>query len=304
MNLGLIVLSNLIISVMLALTAPTYAGNATSKVSQITSLAEISSDHPNETLFLFDIDDTVFDSFSMLGSKAWRKYIVEAAKKIDPSENWHDIITYALAQKHPLNAVEKITSSYIKDLQNNGYVVCGLTARERKIWYDMHQDGIDILTVNQLSTVNVDFNNGSLENTYPYLSTAPEYYSGIFFANLEPKGNYLLRLFENAPALPQKIIFVDDKLSQVESVDAALTLLGIPHECYFYSATDEKGKAFNPLIANIQLYYFYVSGGQRIISDKEAAILAQIHSNNDAELYLRAALDLAKMQITPQYKKY
>lgn len=55
--------------------------------------------------------------------------------------------------------------------------------------------------------------------------------------------------------LPVKIIFVDDKLSQVESVDTALTKLGIPHQCYVYLATDKKAKAFDPLITNSTLLF-------------------------------------------------
>jgi hypothetical protein len=230
----------------------------------------------------------------MLGSKAWRQYIVEATKKIDTSKNWHDIFSYALAQKHPLKTVETMTSSFVSELQEKGYVVCGFTSRERKLWYDMPKDGVDILTIKQLNSVNVDFNNKSLENVYPYLSWDSEYFNGVFFANIEPKGNYLLHLFANAPQFPEKIIFTDDKLSQVESVANALAKLGIKHECYSYSAIDEKGKSFNPLIANIQLYYFYQSNGNEIISDEKASLIAKENPEKDPEYYLRATLDIVK----------
>jgi hypothetical protein len=114
-----------------------------------------------------------------------------------------------------------------------------------------------IKNAQQLSSIDVNFNNRSVENIYPDLATDSEYFNGIFFANIEPKDNYLLHLFKTNSTLPQKVIFIDDKLSQVESVANALAELVMPHESYFYSATDKKGKNFNPLIANIQLYYFY-----------------------------------------------
>lgn len=267
------------------------------QVFHIESLSQISNDQPAGTLFLVDIDDTMFDSFSMLGSKAWRRYIVDATKKIDPSQNWHDIFSYALAQKHPLKAVEEITSFYVKDLQKKEVVVCGLTSRERKLWYDMPQDGIDVLTTQQLSSVDINFNNGSLENIYPDLAKDSEYFSGTFFANLDFKGDYLLRLLLNSSTLPVKVNFIDDKLSQVESVANALTQLGIPYECYFYSATDKKGKAFNPLIANIQLYYFYESNGEHALSDEEAQLIATSNPEKDANYYLNATLDIARAQL-------
>lgn len=298
----------LIVSAMLAtITFPMVAENKVShviaenrvpKVFHIESLSQISDDQPPKTLFLFDIDDTLFDSFSMLGSKAWRRYIVEATKKIDPSENWHDIFSYALAEKHPLKAVEDITSTFIEDLQSKGFVVCGFTSRERKLWYDMPQEGVDILTVQQLSSVNVNFNNGCLENIYPDLASDPEYFNGVFFANIEPKGNYLLHLFKGSSKFPQKVIFIDDKLSQVESVAHTLVELGIPHESYLYSATEKKGKNFNPLIANIQLYTFYDSNGEKALSDEEAELIAISNPEKDAEYFLTATISIAKAQLS------
>lgn len=269
---------NLLVVIMLVISGSSFA------ISQIESLSQISINQPAKTFFLFDIDDTIFDSPTMLGSKAWRKYIVEAAGR-----NWHDIFSYALAQKYPIKTVEEITSSFVRNLQNKGFVVCALTSRERKLWYDMPQEGIDVLTENQLSSVGVNFNNRSLENIYPQLSEDSEYYNGIFFAHIEPKGNYLYQLLEKSIDRPEKIIFIDDKLSQVESVAAALTKLGLPHECYLYAATDKK--AFRPLVANIQLYYFYESDGQRIISDEEASVIIENNPEKDADYYLNAALN-------------
>ena len=279
-----------------AIVSPITENKIVPQIFHIQSLSQISIDQPRGTLFYFDLDDTTFDFFSMVGSRAWRRYIVEATKKIDSSANWHDIFSYALAQKYPLKAVEEITSPFIKNLQSKGFVVCGLTSRERQKWYDMDQSGIDALTVQQLSTVDVNFNNGSLEKTYPHLAKDSEYFDGVFFANLEPKGNYLLHLFEKSSKRPEKVIFIDDKLSQVESVADALTKLGIPHECYLYSATDEKGKAFNPLIANIQLYYFYESKGEKMLSDEEAELIAKSNPEKNENDYLKATLDIAKAQ--------
>ncbi len=264
-------------------------------IFEIKSLTDVNADQPEKTFFLFDIDDTVFDSLYMVGSSQWRKYIKEATTKIDNSKNWHDIFSYFLAQNHPLQTVETMTSPFIKDLQQKGYVVCGLTARERKIWYDMPQEGVDVMTTKQLNFVGVDFDNKALEAQYPYLSWDSEYYAGTFFADSESKGKYLEKLLGNVPELPSKIVFIDDKMSQVQSVSKALVQLNIEHECYSYSAIEEKGKKFNPLIANIQLYILYESKGKTVISDEQAANLAKEHPDRDAEYYLRASLEIAHL---------
>ena len=242
------------------------------------------------TLFLLDIDDTTFDSVSMLGSKAWRKYIKEAANQIDSSRNWHDIFSYELALKHPLHTVEEMTGTFIVEWQDRGFVVCGFTARERNVWYDTPKEGIDALTVKQLASVGVNFDNQSLENTYPILATAPQYFGGVFFADLESKGEYLLLLLQTTSENPVKIVFVDDKASHVESVDQVLDGLGIPHECYLYTATDAKSKSFIPSIANIQLYYFFKSEGTSFLSDDDAAAIA----DPEVESYLKTIIDMVK----------
>ncbi len=252
-------------------------------IYKIESLDQIAASQPARTVYFFDIDDTLFDLPFMLGSKAWRKYIASATKN-DPTQNWHDIFSLFIARYHHHKTVETHTSQFIQKLQNQGYDVLGLTARERQVWYDTPTNDIDSLTTSQLESVGISFQD---PQTYAFLSSSPEYFKGTFFADTEPKGEYLLKLFKGAPELPEKVIFIDDKLSQVESVASALNQLGINYECYWYVATDKKASQFDPLIANIQLYYFWTSKGQRIISDDEARSIAKEHPDLTAEYYLR-----------------
>lgn len=287
------------LSFLLVLTTPSFAENILSKVSYIDSLAQVSiqqDEHdPRQTIVLLDLDDTLMDcSSSMVGTRAWRRYLSEATKKMNTSENWHDIFSLAIARKYPMQTVEEMTHRFIEELQDQGYVVCGFTARERQYWYDMPMEDSDVLTVQQLHSINIDFNQGRLERTFPRLSLDSEYFKGIFFTNLENKGEYILHLFENNPHLPEKIIFIDDKKSQVKSVASALDKLGILYECYVYTCNEKKQQLFNPLIANIQLYYFYQSHGQWIISDQEAEEIAKRYPEKDADFYFRAALEVAK----------
>lgn len=298
---------------------------------RIDSLSQIYSsclNQPKGTLFFIDVDETTICSRFTLGSKRWREYIAKATQEIDLARishtlssdgltdrsdvprvcekpgartNWHDIFSYALAQKDSIRAVETMTCSFVKDLQKK-YVVCGFTTRERNFWYGMSQEGVDQLTVEQLRSVEVDFDHGSLENTYFDLSIDPHYFKGIFFANTQFKGEYLSNLLQKTSHKIPKIIFIDDKIKQVSSVIKALTDLGIPNECYIYSAAEEK-RPFDPLISNIQLYYFYQSGGQKIISNEEAASIAEDNRKNnfqkDADFYLRATLtDSHKFYLT------
>lgn len=250
----------------------------------INSISEISLDHQLGTIVFFDLDDTLFDSPVMLGSKAWRRYISKVAPK------WHDTLSLFLLRNLQVELVEQKTLEIIESLKLNGSITNGLTARERKIWYTTPVDGIDELTVSQVISLNIDFSIESLNLTYPELKGDPEFYQGIFFCNTDLKGDYLKKIIEAMIEKPIKIVFIDDKLSQVESVAKALKELTIQHECYWYTATDEKALKFDPLIANIQLYYFLISSGTVLISDEEAAIIAKKTPGQNTDFYLKAIL--------------
>ncbi len=129
-----------------------------------------------------------------------------------------------------------------------------------------------------------------LKKRYPGLANDSEYYEGVFFANTDLKGDYLKKIIEISAHIPIKVVFIDDKLSQVESVAKTLKELQIPHECYWYCATESKAAKFNPLVANIQLYYFWISDGKNVLTDEQAESIAKSEPEKDADFYLQAVL--------------
>lgn len=266
------------------------------KIIKIDSFSQIDRDQPKDTIYFIDLSDTLIDSAGMLGSKSWRKYITEATS-YDKTANWHDIFTLFVAKNYPHKTVESTTSQFVKTLQAKGYPVFGLTGRERNVWYNTPETGIDVFTIKQLETIGIKLNSSSLDQSFSYLIKNPSYYEGVFFADVEPKGEYLYNLFKNAPQLPKKVIFIDAKLSQVESASSALSKLGIPHEIYLFTATDSKVGKFSPLLANIQLYYLWTSAGNKVLSDEEAESIAKQFPERDSSYYLQAVLENAKSKL-------
>lgn len=256
---------------------------------RIESLAEVEDAHEPGTLFFFDIDDTLIDSATCLGSKEWRRYIKKTAKD-SKGVNWHDVLSLYLARNYPIALVEEETARFVRDLQNRGFAVFGLTARERQKWYDTHVPGVDVMTVSQLQSVGIQLDG---HPSFSPILDAPEYYQGIFFVDLDFKGDYVKRLFSYGKALPAKVVFFDDKLKHVESVADALKTLGLSGVCYWYAATDKKDREFDPLIANIQLYYFMLSGEERVLSNEEASLLSEDEPDMTAEEYLKKILEMA-----------
>jgi len=249
------------------LTTPLFA-----EVISIDSLNQVNLPATTNTLIFFDIDDTLIDSPTMLGSKMWRKHILEALPH-NALNNWHDRLSLYLAEHYPITTVEASTSLFIKELQQEGYAVYGLTARERNKWYDTPRSGIDQLTVTQLDAVDINFHQTLIFPSSIAVHQNSEYFQGVLFANTDLKGDFLKQVFAKATALPENVVFIDDKLSQVESVSETLEALGIKADCYWYRAIEEKSSCFNPLLADIQLYYFMHL--DLLIPDDEASHIAK-----------------------------
>lgn len=271
---------------------PSFEAVKSFPIIEIDSFEAIELSSGLDTLYFFDIDDTLIDSPTMLGSKEWRAYI--KAKTGKKAGNWHDILTLYLARNYPVVTVEKETAEFVRCLQNRGNAVFGLTARERQKWYDTPVQGIDALTALQLSLVGIHFTD---HPSFSYLYDDPEYYQGVFFVDLDLKGDYVTKLFKNQKQLPERVVFVDDKKKHVESVAEALTDLNIPHACYWYVATDKRSRVFDPKIANIQLYHFLLEGDGRVLSDEEAFLIGLKNVEKTADDYLTLSLEIAKKRL-------
>lgn len=287
MKWGLEVKNLLCLFVFLSLLPHSYLRGVEPTVREIASLAAIPENQSDHTLYFFDVDDTLLDFPHMVGSRAWRRYIVSATE-YDSRCNWHDVLSLFLNINYPVVGVEKITAEYIQELQEKGHSVFGLTTRERNIWYTTPVEEIDILTIQQLESIGVSLNAKSLNPSLSYLIQAPEYYEGVFFCDIDSKGEYLTRLLKGAGNLPPHVIFVDDKKAHVEAVALALSELGIEHECYWYTATNKKFNRFNPWIANIQLYFHWMF--EAVLSDEQAAQIAKDEPERDENYYLKSVM--------------
>lgn len=269
--------------------APTSGEMPKNKVDKIYSLAQIDQQQPVGTVFLIDLDDTAFDFPYMLGSKAWRSYINKATKN-DPRRSWHDVLSLHLTRHYPVKAVETITSQFIETLQSKGFIVLGLTARERAKWYDTPIDGVDSMTATQVDSIGVHFSHPTEDERHSYITENPQYFQGILFADTDLKGEFLRKLFSDPSKYPNKVVFIDDKESQNLSVAQLCHELGIDHLCFSYAVTEAKSLKFDALIANVQLYHFILSS--TMLSDQDAAIIASQNTQKDAEYYLQEALNL------------
>lgn len=235
-------------------------------ITQISNIDDITTEITPNSLLLLNVAEVLTDSEVSLGTQAWRKYL---RKRVNSQT--HDELTLYIFKTVPSKPVEKVTPELISKLQQQGTMVLALTSRGRNEWYKSKVMNIDLLTEKVLLKMNIDF---SLTKLPPKLSeidkTLPEYFhKGIIYTgNDVDKGEFLLNLIQKTGYTPSKIVFVDDKVDSLQSVENALHATGIPFIGYAYARTAQEHADFDPMIANIQLSNLITQN--KLLSDEQA----------------------------------
>lgn len=209
----------------------------------------------DETLVVTDLNHVLMVSRRSLGSDHWASY--EIKKQMEEKGQtklqvlhemvplWHEILMRA-----KFKPVEKTTAGVIRKLQQRGNLVVGLTARYIEMAYttikQLHSIGID-LSLNSLSKLDHEIEGGY----------AAKYIQGVIFVGLRnEKGETLMRLLDQLGYTPKNVLFIDDKLKNIHSVQAACEKRGIPFTGLRYGYLDKAGRSFDPVTTDHELKEF------------------------------------------------
>ena len=207
----------------------------------------------------------------ILGSPSWRNWIKPKIAHFNSSFVLFDALTLHIAKNAAYKAVESSTAKLIADLQESGHAVFAFTARGRSQWYTTDLDGVDRFTHEQLLGAGMDFKRTQIPEKL--LSLEEKYFlDGIIFAQHIAKGDLLKHLFKDLNYHPSLIVFVDDKLEQVQSVEKAVKEAGIPFLGFWYRHAEYLPAPFDPMLTNIQLEALLLQ--EELVDDATAGELA------------------------------
>lgn len=252
---------------------------ASTVIIETIEMNDILSSVESHSLVLFDLDDTLIDSPVNLNSGKWIAYYWQTAPKMMPDKlpviqklMWHTSI------HTPIIAVDPKASLIISDLQKRtDALVLGLTARPHT--HD-HTNGAQI-TAGQLSTIGIDFSKSQYPDKF---CGHPSFHNGIVYSSGLDKGGHMEEILACTGYAPKKIIFIDDNLVQIQSVEKSMQKIGIPCDCFWYRRALQNRPNFSLLHALIQLEYLL--NHQIILSDDEATALENNYANLQKDQYL------------------
>ncbi|MBN2359948.1 MAG: DUF2608 domain-containing protein [Deltaproteobacteria bacterium] len=260
---------------LLALLVAVMAGHpAAAEVREIMQLAQTEPAIDEQTLVVFDIDNTLLEPVQTLGSDQWFYYLVDQGKRERRlSENKaiaEAVATWNRVQEDVIvRPVEPDTPALVRRLQERGVRIIALTART---------SGAAAITERQLRSIGIDLGRNPLprpavregrrpDTSQPWLGAI------LFLGENQTKGEALAKVVRSLPEPPSRVVFVDDKAHNTRSVDRALARLRIPVVAFRYGATDARVAAFDPAVAEVQLRWW-----RRILSDQAARDLDRCSS--------------------------
>jgi FMN phosphatase YigB (HAD superfamily) len=213
-----------------------------------------------ETWVLIDVDNTLIESSVHLGSAQWRSHI---RKKVQDA-GYNALECEAILDRFwlfvqpfiPVRLVDPKAPVFIQNIQMAKIPVLALTARE-PIELAHTQKQLDSVGVNLINDFPESF---SLPSAYP-----GSYERGVIYCGENAKEEALVAFFQEAGLTPKKVIFIDDRWDQVIKLEVELEKLGIEFVGIRFSGADQRVKAFDPAVADLQF-----SRLPQVVSDEEA----------------------------------
>jgi phosphoglycolate phosphatase-like HAD superfamily hydrolase len=220
-----------------------FKPGVSSQIIESSSIQDVKKFIEPGTLFVFDYDQVLVQGKIDYGFDAWfcaafaeleKRGLSreEAKRKLLP-------IYWQIQLTSEVKLVEEGAKTLIDDLKRSGHNVMILTVRSRcladSVFRQLQSIGIDV----KRDAIFEDGINSALDKV------GAKYVDGILFCDGYYKGDALKTFLQGKPDLKVKnIVFIDDKLKNVESVKAAAQEMGINFVGIRYGRTDERVKAY------------------------------------------------------------
>jgi len=221
------------------------------KVIESNTVEIVNSYATEGTLVIWDIDNTIGrpEKNMIVGSDEWFVYMVD--EKIQEGYDYISAVYAVLplcyyAQFNIwLQLTEPIIPHLIDSLTARNIPTMALTSRSLYL-AERTSEQMTHLNIN-LWLPHVNKNDFIVPMPLPCL-----YKNNIIFTGNNDKGDTLLCFLDTIGYHPKKIIFIDDKLKNIHSVETALMRRQIPFIGIRYSGCDEQVHNFDPIKAQEQ----------------------------------------------------
>ncbi|MFT5139624.1 MAG: hypothetical protein ACI9H8_001603 [Lysobacterales bacterium] len=203
----------------------------------------------DQTLVVFDIDNTLLAMEQGLGADQWYEWQKELANEdpchVQAVEN-RLAIQGSLFFASAMRPTQPDSAALLRSIQDSGIRVIALTSRgvefRLSTFRELRRNGFDF----RRTAIGPD---GGWDETFiPVHGIRPaRYEDGVFLTAGQHKGVMLKDLLDksNTP-LPSAILILDDKQANLDAIVETFSALDVPVRAWRYSGEDENVANFNP----------------------------------------------------------
>ncbi len=199
-------------------------------------------------LVVFDVDETLTlpknPEFQRVNFEKHRELIEPLLKTMTPRQR-HFLINLIMASG-PSMLIEEDVVAGIKELQERSVkvlaITSSLTAKVPKT-RDLKESRL-----HEMKRLGLDFDASFPElppfiffNQTPHFGYYPMYYKGVLFTNGygNTKAEILKAFFRDVEWKPKQLVIIDDKITNLRSIEIELSKVNIPHICILYRGVDQ-----------------------------------------------------------------
>jgi len=197
--------------------------------SDLDTVSKLVKDADKDTLILWDVDQTLITPNDSVLRPKWEQYLDQllGGKKVMTNELGEKrYIFREILMKAPHSLINSQSVSLIEELQNMEIPVIAFTAAPGGKIGEI--DSFLDWRIRELEEFGFQFgatfsNVDSIQLPKdPDKEFPPIYKSGVIITSLHEKGPVLTNFFKEINWVPKKVIFIDDKMSNLESVEQSL----------------------------------------------------------------------------------
>jgi hypothetical protein len=242
-----------------------YFSVTTDKINELLSSID------NATLVIWDVDgvlingcDKIFHSENIY-SGLNDFYVTDIQNKYSLSPEQRNIFLSQLLLQRSIRLVDKSLPAIIQVLKNKQIKNIALTQfavgpfGEIKCTEDWRIDELKKLSI-EFDYSFPGLTEVALNKLVKYNSTTPLYKKGILFCNRHSKGDVLGAFLDTLKWQPTQILFIDDKIESLESVQHELKKRKMNYLGLHYTAALNFSSEINENLVKFQFEYFKTNG--------------------------------------------
>lgn len=293
-------MNNLFYSLSLAfLLFTTHVSAIVSEASDLKVIEREINQLDDNALVVFDIDYTLIVPNDLILAPCGEVYFQAFMKKLRALEEQGEVLGSKVSLKSQVSLVDEKIIELLSILEQKKIKTIGLTAMPTGKFGLI--SNAEEWRVKQLDSLGINFlwSFPSIDsitlNKFEGKKTQPVFKQGVLASAKYPKGQVLVEFLRQVQWKPSKVIFVDDRMEYIESVETELSKEQIPLISFHYTAATDRPCQLDKEVADFQLDYLMQKG--EWLSDEEAK-----KSLNSAhhKIVRRAAFDIGSGQIKMQ----